>query len=103
MSKAVLILDMPSSCRKCDLRVIGIDNFCTGADCRKIDQMEIINEDIKPDWCPLRELPEKKEDGEALKIAIENDCYDGSMEDKAYLNGYDRGYNDCIDKLLKAE
>ena len=61
MSKAVLVMDMPESCRTCDLRVIGSVNFCTGTDCREIDQMKIINEDIKPDWCPLRPMPEKKQ------------------------------------------
>lgn len=58
MSKAILVMDMPESCCKCDLRVIGSVNFCTGADGRTIDQMKIINEDIKPDWCPLKKLPE---------------------------------------------
>lgn len=52
---------MPKSCRTCNLRVIGSVNFCTGANCRKIDQMKIINADIKPDWCPLRQMPEKKQ------------------------------------------
>ena len=64
MSKAILVMDMPESCRTCYLRVIGsvnFLNFCTGADCRKIDQMKIINENIKPDWCPLRPMPEKKQ------------------------------------------
>ena len=85
MSKAILVMDMPDSCRTCDLRVIGSVNFCTGADCRKIDQMKIINEDIKPDWCPLRELPEKSCTGKS-------DYYQwGDWED---------GWNACIDDLL---
>lgn len=85
MSKAILVMDMPESCRTCDLRVIGSVNFCTGADCRKIDQMKIINEDIKPDWCPLRELPEKSYTGKS-------DYYQwGDWED---------GWNACIDSLL---
>ena len=94
MSKAVLVMDMPSSCRKCDLRVIGIDNFCVGADCRKIDQMEIINEDIKPDWCPLRELPKKK-------IPQKFNPYEMLMLE--HNQGYRKGYNACIDELLKGE
>ena len=70
MSKGILVMDMPESCSKCGLRVIGSVNFCTGADGREIDQMKIINEDIKPDWCPLRPMTEnlipvqKKEVGE---------------------------------------
>lgn len=85
MSKAVLVIDMPKSCSECDLRVIGSYNFCTGADCRKIDQMKIINEDIKPDWCPLREIPQKR-----------------STEYNPARNPYiTEGYNACIDEILK--
>lgn len=86
MSKAILVMDMPKSCRECDLRVIGSCNFCTGAGGRKIDQMKIINNDIKPDWCPLRELPQKKEEivcTSLFSIAKKN------------------GWNDCIDTILK--
>lgn len=81
MSKAILVMDMPSCCRKCDLRVIGAYNFCTGTGGRKIDQMTIINEDIKPDWCPLRELPQKQED--------------------LPTNIYREGWNACINDILK--
>lgn len=40
----------------------------------------------KPDWCPLRELPER---------ANHPDWCDGGR--------YDKGYNACIDELLKGE
>lgn len=84
MSKSFLVMETPESCRKCDLRVIGSVNFCTGANCRKIDQIKIINEDIKPDWCPLRELPQKKE-----------------MHFLDDASEYHRqGYNACIDEIL---
>lgn len=65
MAKAVLIMDMPESCDMCDF----IDDtqpprcgertlYCT---------VPGIGEDVtdyitcRPDWCPLRELPEKME------------------------------------------
>ena len=86
MSKAILVMDMPNSCRECDLRVIGSCNFCTGAGGRKIDQMKIINNDIKPDWCPLREVPQKKE--EMVHTSIFEICEK-------------KGFNDCIDEILK--
>ena len=86
MSKAILVMDMPKSCRNCNLRVIGSYNFCTGADGRKIDQMKIINNDIKPDWCPLREMPQKKEE-------IVYTSLSGIGEKK--------GWNACIDAILK--
>lgn len=84
MSKAVLIMDMPESCRECDLRVIGANNFCTGASGRKIDQMTIINEGIKSDWCPLRLMPEKAE-----KRKTDN-VHDIIIK---------QGWNACIDEL----
>lgn len=88
MIKAILVMDnMPENCRKCDLRVIGAYNFCTGAGGRKIDQMKIINEDIKPDWCPLREVPQKKD-------------YDYC--DRSIWTHERIGYNACIDEILKA-
>lgn len=86
MSKAILVMDMPKSCRECDLRVIGSCNFCTGAGGRKIDQMKIINNDIKPDWCPLCEVPQKKEERKPMN---------GSEYYKTV------GYNTCIDEILK--
>lgn len=85
MSKAILVMDMPKSCRECDLRVIGSCNFCTGAGGRKIDQMKIINNDIKPDWCPLREVPQKQDY-----------YFDGSIWTHERI-----GWNACIDKILK--
>lgn len=88
MSKAILVMDMPKSCRECDLRVIGSYNFCTGADGRKIDQMKIINNDIKPDWCPLREVPQKREEKYASDVGLRD-------------SGFIDGWNHCIDTILK--
>ncbi len=51
MAKAVLVMDMPENCFKCKLQNWAnckITNKCHVGGCR-------------PDWCPLRELPEKKE------------------------------------------
>ena len=39
----------------------------------------------RPNWCPLREIPEQKE--------IFNNCDD-------YLNGVDDGWNECIDAMI---
>ena len=86
MSKAILVMDMPESCRNCNLRVIGSYNFCTGADGRKIDQMKIINNDIKPEWCPLRELPQK---------------YTVHCTDTTHHRHVKQGWNYCIDEILK--
>lgn len=92
MSKAVLVMDMPISCSKCDLRGqnYGLENVCFG----KVEHSkkygdyykDIQNIEKRPDWCPLRKLMEKKE------IRLDH-----------ALHEYERGYNACIDELLKGE
>lgn len=82
MSKAVLIMDMPSGCVKCPLydyvptRCFATDKFQNNT-----------SEDFKPNWCPLRELPEYKEENHTSK----------------YTDIKNEGYNACIDELLKEE
>lgn len=83
MSKCVLVMDMPSGCIKCPLYdYVPSSCFLTNK------FQNNISEDFKPDWCPLRELPEKK-------------------EADIYTTAYDKatmiGYNACIDELLKEE
>lgn len=59
MSKAVLIMDMPECCGRCQL----MDDDASGGYCRAYNDDYIDIPDTmggKPDWCPLRELPEKK-------------------------------------------
>lgn len=105
MAKAMLIMDKPTSCMKCILSVASRENH-TGQICFKcikhptkiITQHEARNE--KPTWCPLREVPSKHEDGHTLKVAIENDCYDDTVQDDAWCEGVDKGYNACIDEIL---
>lgn len=94
MSKAVLVMDMPSSCMEC-LFCRGL-NVCRLKQCLEKDGVlsvftvdnQILN-NSKPDWCPLRELPKKKP-----TIGKESD------NDILYMNA---GYNACIDELLKGE
>ena len=47
--------------------------------------LEMNNKFEKPSWCPLREVPEKKD-----PILFEPD-------------DYYRGYNDCLDDILGGE
>lgn len=86
MSKAVLVMDMPESCEKCrfHLNYPKVKHYC-------YIKQEAFEEE-KPKWCPLRELPEKKE-----RLVATND-YDGG-----YSHGFTHGYNACIDELLKGE
>ena len=95
MSKAVLVMDMQKDC--CDCRFCReleegvkacceiMDNPCNSDLCRIIDVQYCME---KPDWCPLRELPNPKEKGKAENVL------------EIFTNA---GYNACIDELLGEE
>ena len=74
MSKAILVIDMPNSCEECD-----VIDFCHSNDWKT-------NLKIKPDWCPLRELPQKKEE---------------KVYTSLFAIAKKNGWNDCIDAILK--
>lgn len=76
MSKAVLIMDMPESCRECPLELIK-------GQCAVNSEITKDNT-IKPDWCPLRPMPEKAE-----KRKTDN-VHDIIIK---------QGWNACIDEL----
>lgn len=95
MSKAILVIDnqTPKQCQYCIFRVMEVErDYCY------IEKKDLERE---PEWCPLQEVPEKKEKGSVLRDAIKNDCYDGSAEDRSYFDGKECGYNQCIDEILK--
>ena len=94
MSKAVLVMDMPSSCMECPLgknmsNSIEVCIQCPLGKCAVDAETE-----TRQDWCPLRELPEKSEVSDCDELCDTDDWYD---------SGYTDGYNACIDELLKGE
>ena len=91
MSKCVLVMDMPSSCSNCKFMY----EFYGVKKCQLLNILEnggkaIIPTDTlttgKKECCPLRELPEKKEDNSANTESFA--CFK-------------LGYNACIDELLE--
>ena len=82
MSKAVLVMDMPKDCYECKLQ-----DFLTCRIAKKCNTSHSI-----PDYCPLRNLPEKK--------VLSGDVADIQKMGKELI---DIGYNACIDELLKGE
>ncbi len=84
MAKAVLIMDMPECCGECcfkDFRASGrLTCICTD----KYMELEEDMDKRRPDWCPLRELPEKSDHPEH--------CDNGM---------FDAGWNECLDEILK--
>lgn len=91
MPKAVLVMDMPERCDKC-LLLLKIPQKDGLALClaRPTNGQEEYNpkreKSWRPDWCPLRELPEKMPD---LEHGYEN-------VEKSIIR---TGWNACLDAL----
>lgn len=83
MSKSVLIIDTPESCRSCYLRGFTLNlQYCRG----KLKDIKDVS--TKPDWCPLMDLPEKY-----------NGDYSANMSDASFVEGW----NQCIDEITGGE
>lgn len=87
MAKAVLVMDMPECCADCycgyferDTKELNLVCGATGEDANNVG---------KPDWCPLRELPEK------MEVCGKYPQPDGVMP------SYKVGWNACLDEILK--
>lgn len=92
MAKAILIMDMPESCDMCDFvddeqpPRYGEKTLYCGIPGMGEDVTDYIA--CRPEFCPLRELPEKEHN---------NNGYD------EYSDGYDAGWNACLNKILKTD
>ena len=97
MSKVMLIMDKINACIECPLcfkaeeMSIGAFKYERLYSCKRVpdDVEDIYLEDIlhkKPDWCPLKDVPEKREQAEFPK---------------GYYDGWNNGFNACIDEILK--
>lgn len=95
MSKAVLVMDMPESCGECP--------FCRGLNECKVKKYLVrdrlftiftvdaqIMKGGKPSWCPLRELPEKKE------TTYPQACYENSY----WTDEMKAGFNTCLNEMV---
>ena len=86
MAKAVLVMDMPEQvCQKCTLcyETENDDEYLCCAVGKLLPDGE------KPDWCPLRELPEK------MKVCGKYPQPDGITP------SYKVGWNSCLDEILE--
>ena len=84
MAKAVLVMDNPESCFGCNFLYCGGDTNLDS--CQAREEARPVDSETykKPDWCPLRELPEKKE----------TNYY---MNNKG--KGIVEGWNACLDEI----
>ena len=90
MSKSVLVINTPENCLDCQFCYEldeGVEACCSISDDDKdTSLMKKINYEYgycqgKPDWCPLKELPNKKNWGEIF-------------------NGNVKGWNDCLKEII---
>lgn len=77
MSKSVLAMETPEDCESCVLHGGIFHSFCK-INCRYIEDLS-----AKPDWCPLKPLPEK------MTGVAQTDHWDSIKA----------GWNECIDTI----
>ena len=75
MSKSVLVIDTPENCGKC--------KFISEFWCRAMNNRRVPNNDVIPNWCPLKSLPEK------MTGVAQTD----------HWNSIKAGWNGCIDEI----
>ena len=98
MSKSVLVIDTPENCYNCPFgtEYCGSSNYdgsCELAECLGNIMILITEEQYdyesktKPDWCPLKPLPERK------------NFVNSTNGIEANANVYSAGWNGCIDAI----
>ena len=78
MSKSVLVINTPKYCALCVLRSGVLHPFC------RVNNRDIADLSIRPDWCPLMDLPEKDK---------------GDYPANTFDAGFAEGWNQCIDEI----
>lgn len=99
MSKSIIVMDMPDSCDKCPLFHSHYSDMCCGGlSNRGINYPYPI--DFRQEWCPLKELLEKKRE----RYDLYRQNYSGSWD--TYGEKVDSvavGYNQCLDDICELE
>ena len=81
--KAVLVIDMPKTCKECKCQLCWV---CVPAD-EDIDEY-IDPSKAKPDWCPLRPLPKYRDNSKKPQDYAE-----------VWIDGAKTGWNACLDEV----
>ena len=95
--KAIVVIDeFPKSCYECPLSHSEVGYFGDICDsvCTVLDRTNVVFMDGmgKPNWCPLKSLPKKKEIDETLEFDGYNNIIQSALV---------RGYNACLDEILR--
>lgn len=86
MSKAVLVIDMPSRCGECPVCASYQSCAFSFREYWCSTNGKDVERDSKPDWCPLKQAPEEQ--------LI---WYDDERSD------WERGYNNCLYEIVGRE
>lgn len=100
MSKSVLVMETPENCYVCPFgtaycSALEYEGLCELADCLSCDEILMTEEyydcesKSRPDWCPLKPLPEKK-----LYTAPERNY-------ELQKDLFAVGWNTCISKITE--
>lgn len=97
MAKVVLVMDMPKDCLHCKLRMcihnrdkyyqhcgLDTDGYCL----ESFFKSEDLKDGFRSEKCPLKPMPEKSEQ---------------KPFPKGYFEGWDNGWNACIDAICGKE
>lgn len=88
MGKAIYVMDTPKSCTECPLSLeTEVVNTIICRGCEKYSINPRCTE--KPDWCPLKEVPQKCEERSISEYEF------GSLG-----KGYEVGWNACLKAIL---
>ena len=100
MSKSVLVIDTPKSCYNCPFETEYYDIYIYKGNCELAEHlgkiMTLLTEEYygfesksRPEWCPLKPLPEKKE------YIVPNDNVESQKDIIAV------GWNACLRKITE--
>lgn len=103
MSKGIIVLDeIPKSCIDCPVCYHSEDMSLGRFQYERLYRCKLEPEEVeqvyledilhkKPEWCPIKPMPEKKSPMEQTVSPMITEQYEP----------YDRGWNDCIDEIFK--
>ena len=72
MSKAVLVMDMPDSCMGCNFLYCNVESNVDSCQAMEVSKIVDLEKEDKPDWCPLRPVPEKLQEEYEDKVKTIN-------------------------------
>ena len=100
MMKAILVLnEMPECCEMCYLSMqVPQGSLCMATRKDKGGKMVNAMFGVKPDYCPLKEMPKKKELDKDFRLKFLPNEKANLIKVIRYAGGY--SYNQCLDEIL---